>query len=245
MKNHLELISLEKLYPKKEHVTLPRYPIPQLTFRQCNNDEESMKVHGLEVRDISATGMQVENKLNTISWNVGETITGKLKFSDQKIDIEAEVIWVKQSRAGLKFKHQELKNQIADKVLNIDKLSSTLRPLHLNLLEEKPLDLRYWFQAAGPLEFMVWGQQSDPLASSLWIYSHFFVQWTDAEGLKTGKIYKQRGEDEWNLMEGESVLLFDQEINQILLSKLSQFMANLSTADFLGDDYAILKAKLS
>jgi len=242
LKNHLELISLEKLYPTKEHITLPRYPIPQLTFRQ---EDDSVKIHGLEVRDISATGMQVENKLNTISWELGETISGKLKFSDQKIDIEAEVIWVKQSRAGLKFKHPDLKLEIAEKVLSIDKLCSTLKPLHLSLVQEKPLDLRYWFQAAGPLEFMVWGHQADPLASSLWIYSHFFVQWTDAEGLKTGKIYRQRGEDEWNLMEGESVLLFDSEINQILLVKLAQFMKNLNPEHFLGDDYSILKTKLS
>lgn len=245
MKNHLELISLEKIYPKKEHISLPRYPIPQLTFKQTNIDLENSRNHGLEVRDISASGMQVENKLNTITWNVGEVILGILKFSDQKISIEAEVVWTKQGRAGLRFKNQDLKQEIAEKVLNIDKLSQSLRPLHLSLNQEKPLDLRYWFQAAGPLEFMVWGHQLDPLSSSLWIYSHFFVQWNVTEGIKTGKIYRQRDEDEWNLMEGESVLLFDAVINQILLEKMSQFMDNLSPENFLNDDYTILKTKLT
>lgn len=245
MKNHLELISLEKLYPKKERITLPRYPIPQLTFRQILNSDENARMHGLEVRDISTSGLQLENKLNAISWEVGDHITGNLKFGDEKILIDAEVVWVKQSRAGLKFKTQALKDKIQDTVLNIDQLCQSLRPLHTSLIQEKPLDLRYWLQATGPLEFMVWGTQAEPLASSLWIYSHFFVQWNDLEGLKTGKIYRQRADDEWNLMEGECVLLFDHKINQELLGYLSQFMGNLNADDFLGDDYAILKSKLS
>ena len=63
MKNHLELISLEKLYPEKRHISLPRYPIPQLTFKQNTGLYDHIRSHGLEVRDISATGIQLENKL--------------------------------------------------------------------------------------------------------------------------------------------------------------------------------------
>ena len=248
LKNHLELISLEKLYPKKERINLPRYPIPQLTFKQTMMNDVQ-RSHGLEVRDISVSGMQVENKLNSLPWNVGDAVQGNLKLSNdknnEKISIVAEVVWVKQERAGLRFKKLELQQEILNKVLNIDKLIESIKPLHLSLGHEKPLDLRYWFQAVGPLEFMVWGKHADPLSSCLLIYSHFFVQWNDAEGIKTGKIYRQRGEDEWNLMEGECVLLFDHEINQDLLGKLQQFMSSLSESYFNEDDFAILKSKLT
>lgn len=244
MKNHLELISLEKLYPKKERISLPRYPIPQLTFKQTS-EGDTQRSHGLEVRDISTSGMQVENKLNSLTWKVGDVIEGNLKMQNEKISITGEVVWVKQDRAGLRFKKTELQELILNKVLNIAKLIESIKPLHLSLGQEKPLDLRYWFQAVGPLEFMVWGNQAGPLSSSLWIYSHFFVQWNDAEGIKTGKIYRQRGEDEWNLMEGECVLLFDHEINQGLLEKLRQFMSSLSEDYFYDDDFAILNSKLT
>ena len=244
MKNHLELISLEKLYPEKRHITLPRYPIPQLTFKQNTGLYDHIRSHGLEVRDISATGIQLENKLHAINWEIGSTIEGYLKFAQDKIFISGEVVWVKQGRAGLRFKKTEIQQEILNKVLNIPLLIKSLKPLHVNLLHEKPLDLRYWLQASGPLEFMVWGTQADPLSSCLWIYSHFFVQWTDSEGVKTGKIYRQRGEDEWNLMEGERVLLFDRELNDELIKKLTLFYKTLDQSLFYDDDYTILKTKL-
>ena len=243
MKNHLELINLDKLYPKKEKITLPRYPIPQVTFRP--KAAVGMPAHSLEIRDITPSGMQVENKMMHTPWNIGEVIEGELRFLDHKIPIRADIIWIKQGRAGLKFQSKELQKKIQDTILNISHLIQHLKPLHQNLSLEKPLNLRYWFQSAGPLEFMVWGDKSDPLASSLWVYSHFFVQWNDAEGLKTGKIYRQRADDEWNLLEGECVLLFDQEINQDILAKLAFFIKNIAAEGFEGDDYSILKSKLS
>jgi hypothetical protein len=245
VKNHLELVSLEKLYPKKERVSLPRYPIPQLTFkRNASTVDHHHNHHSLEVRDISSTGMQLENKLNALDWNIGDLIEGNLKLGLEKISMSCEVVWVRQSRAGLRFKNTKVQQEVQDKVLNISKLIESIKPLHLSLMQEKPLDLRYWFQASGPLEFMVWGNHADPLASCIWIYSHFFVQWNDTEGLKTGKIYRQREEDEWNLMEGECVLLFDHELNDELLEKLALFINSLNESLFQEDDYSILRTKL-
>ncbi len=239
MKSNLELVPSSNQQIHKEHILLPRYPLHLMTFK-CSEHG-----HTLEICDISTVGMQVENKLMNISWKTKTPVLGTLRFQGKQIDISAEVIWVKQGRAGLKFTTKALQQQIAETVLDIGQLVSNMRALHLNVAQEKPLNLKYWFQANGPLEWLIWSGYQESLSSCLWIYSHFFVQWNSREGIKTGRIYRQRGgNDDWNLMEGECVLLMDPEINEDLMNKLSFFMTHFSAENFHGDDFAILKAKL-
>lgn len=239
MKTDLELISQTKSPQLKLKLTLPRYPLPQMSFKSGSGE------HGLEVRDITASGFQVENKLSHISWKIGDKIHGTLKCHHEKIQIDADVIWIKQNRAGLKFNTDACIQSVNNKVLDLVGLVKSIKSLHESLLHEKPLNLKYWLQASGPLEFMVWGDQSQFLSSCLWVYSHFFVQWTHVDGLKTGKIFRQRDEDEWNLLEGECVLIYDENLNQDLLSKVTTFMKLLDINSFYGDDYSVLKTKLS
>lgn len=239
MKTELELLSSSKKVPLKLKLSLPRYPIPQMTFKS------NLSEHGFEVRDVTASGFQVENKLSHINWKIGEKITGNLKCHNEKIPIEADVIWIKQNRAGLKFSGENTVELISEKVLDLEELVKSIKYLHETLNHEKPLNLKYWLQASGPLEFMVWGDQSEYLSSCLWVYSHFFVQWTSYDGLKTGKIFRQRDEDEWNLLEGECVLIYDDILNQELLKKVTTFIKMLNSNAFYGDDYSVLKTKLT
>lgn len=220
--SELKLLKNEVAPFTKEQRILPRFPLHYLTFRgEVKN--KSVFHRAFEIKDISTHGMQIEQKIGHAEFDKGDALEGQINWYGHKIDVNAVVIWTKGQRCGVKFHLATSAREKLETFLSLDRMTKFLKPLPCHL-PDFPQGLKYWLRSEGPLELLVWEEQRSPV-HCLWIYLNLFVEWSSREGIKTGKIYRQREHDEIEvkLIESQFTLLHDHTIDRVKLQAIQQF----------------------
>jgi len=178
--------------PEVEKRVLPRFPFNFLSFK--GQGKEGDRVY--EVRDISYRGMQLVLKDGKQPYESGEMINGTLIWRGKRLELAAEVKWVKEKSLGVVF---DSTNGIGKKIrdfLSLDNIIAGMRPLHHGPLDlDLPTDLKYWLRADGPVEIFVWQHKDGDLSRFQMILLDKFIEWEDGKGVKTGRLLKHRDID--------------------------------------------------
>jgi hypothetical protein len=235
MERRLNLIKTD--FEKHEKRILPRFPFCYLTFKTDQNS----RVY--EIKDISHSGMQLSLKDND-GIEESSTISGKVHWLGKEMVVAGNVKWKTNGRIGIEFnKRQDLAKNI-NNFLSDDSLVSYLKPLHKTGYGlELPSKLKIWLRSDGPVEVFVWNHSDGEFAKIQVLLLENFIEWTDGEGLKTGRILSKRNVDTPLLDEDEVVFLIDAEIDTTRVERARDFISKISS-DLLSrdtQDFILLK----
>jgi len=233
----VKLFKREDFVVKQETRVLPRYPLHYITFRGVVSGKQDFH-RAYEVKDISSQGMQLEQKMGECHIKVGNQLMGAINWRGEKIEVSGSVIWIDQSRIGLQFNEDLGIQKKIIQLLSLPNMTGQLRSLPIDHQTNHDLtkELRYWYRSEGPLEMFVWSKANN-FSRCLWIYLTNFVEWDHNDGLKTGQIYRQKDESaeenfrlvdrhelNWNISEGDYLLLHDRNLDHHKLQLLKQFL---------------------
>lgn len=169
---------------------LPRFPLSSLIFKPKLEGKAHWN-HAMVVRDISATGLQVELMEGDIPFSKGQNLRGDLHWKSAKLNIKVEIKWSADNRMGLAFVENSKKD--ITKFLSIDNIISGLRPIHeLGFEAQIPSNLKYWLMADGPVEIFLWTQKDGDLGKFQIIIFDQYVEWDAEFGLRTGRVLSKR-----------------------------------------------------
>ena len=232
MESHLNLIKTN--YQEVEKRIFPRFPFSFLTFKENSEGKEDSPV--FQVVNISRTGMQLSLKDGGHTYRVGEKLSGELHWRKARLNLEADVKWVKGARLGLEFRQNEgFEEQLTD-FLSIENIVAGMRPVHESGLDlDIPNNLKYWLRADGPFEVFVWRHRDNELSRFQVILMDHFVEWQDGRGLKTGEVLNQRDLDSPLHPEDEFLFQFDESVDQNKVD-FAQSVVNHLPQDYLPVD---------
>ncbi len=220
----LNLITNEE--GKIEKRVLPRFPLNYLTFKL--SDDASKGLNTFSVVDISETGAQLERKLGTIENKVGDKIQGNFRWHGHECNIAAEVMWVQDSRLGIRFDQSKESEAKIQNFLNISNFIANLRPLHSDKYNIKtPVGLKYWLQAEGPVEVFVWTDQSDAMTKFQIVLFKNVIEWTEKQ-VRSGEVISKRNVESPLFDNEEIAFRFDNDLNDIQLQKARNFLDKLN-----------------
>lgn len=193
MNSYLSLVN-NQTFENLEKRILPRFPLSHLLFR-LNETKQTF-----EVIDMSADGAQIELKNGNLSLKVSQNISGEVNWRGHKLDIRAQVKWVKDNRLGLEFTNKNMIESKIDDFMCVDHFIPHLKALHKEKYQfDIPHGLTTWLRAEGPLELFIWSFRSGEIAKFQVIIFRNFIEWQDGVGIKTGKTYTQRSLNEASL----------------------------------------------
>jgi hypothetical protein len=117
MKRQLHLVQSD--FEQLEKKVLPRFPFCFLTFK-CAKDVP----HAFEVKDISASGMQIALKSGEHNINNGEHISGRLNWTGRDLEVQGLVKWKTDRRLGIEFSNDVSKRESVIDYLSVDKIAT-------------------------------------------------------------------------------------------------------------------------
>lgn len=212
MARHLNLVKSD--FEKLEKRIFPRFPFCYLTFKSLNKTDSVF-----EIKDISHTGMQLGLKNGIHNMEESEKIHGRIHWLGKQLDIAGDIKWTTENRLGVEFSTApSLRGKIGD-FLAVSNFAESLKPIHkMDVGSELPAKLKYWLRSDGPVEVFVWQHLDGELAKFQVLIMENFVEWTDGEGLKTGRIISKRDIDTPLITEDEYVFKMDSVIDDEKIS---------------------------
>ncbi len=209
-------------FEKHEKRVLPRFPFCYLTFKSDDNS----RVY--EVKDISATGMQISLKDSSVSFGHDSVLRGSIHWLGSHLDVSGVVKWTTQNRLGVEFnKRRDLLEQIND-FLKTEEIVKKLKPLHkVEGGLEIPPRLKYWLRADGPVELFIWQHGDGEISKVQILYLDAFFEWEDGVGAKTGRILSKRNVDSPLLNEDEWVFNLDAYLDIERLEKVKELVSSI------------------
>ena len=221
METKLNLIKSLNEDQHKSKVVLPHFPFCYLTFK-C-----SASPLAYEVTDLSYTGMQLSLKNGEHSIN-DHHIKGELHWHGEALAIEAEVKWQTNSRMGVEFSKKSNGSDPIENFLNLDRMAKNMRAVHkMDIPIEFPAKLKFWLRADGPLELFVWRYDHSEISKFQFLLLNHYIEWTDGQGLKTGKLFSKRDLNTPLIDEDEFTFIMDQAIQQERLNLALQMLDKL------------------
>lgn len=229
MQRHLNLV--ESDFEHFEKRVLPKFPFSYLIFKTTGQT--------FEVQDISFSGMQLAIKSGDLSGKENDILNGVVYWNGKELDIQSKIKWKKGKRLGVEFSHKTTQRNNVNDFLSVEAFSSALKPLHSEKLNlDLPSKLKYWLHSDGPAQIFIWQHNDGELSKFQIILMENFIEWTDGEGLMTGRVISKRGietplidEDEFvfkidSSLDKEKKITFKNFISKIDSSKLSQETLN-------------------
>lgn len=234
MARHLNLVQSD--FEQLEKKIYPRFPFCYLTFKSTQ-----YKTHVFEVKDISATGMQLGLKNGEHNLKDEEQISGCIHWNGAMIDIAGDIKWTTDSRLGVEFSHRASQRSEIDTFLSVQNFARNLKPIHqMDYGVELPAKLKYWLRSDGPVELFVWQHSDGELARFEILIMEKYIEWADGFGLKTGRIMSKRDIDTPLVDEDEFVFKIDEVIDDekidlacTLVSELTEEKLTSETLDFI------------
>ena len=206
MDRKLSLIkSEEKVHEKR---VFPRFPIGQMIFKDKKNGIT------FEVKDISLSGVQLELKDGEAPYQVQNKVEGTLHWRGDDIELAGLVQWVNENRYGLRFEENSRELEDLKNFLSLDNIVSHIRPIHENPLDiELPNNLKYWLKADGVLEIFVWELPLSGISRFQILFMENYLEWTEGEGVRTGRVLTQRNLETPLTLEDEVVFEADESVS--------------------------------
>ena len=209
---------------------LPRFPFSSLLFRsyeQC--------AHSFEVKEISMTGMQLGLKDGDAPFTPGATLKGTLLWRKARLDIEAEIKWVKGGHLGVHFKND--KEDLIKNFLSMENILGSLRTVPLKDMDiNLPANLQFWLCADGPVEIFIWSPFSTDIAGHIDKFQIFFferyVEWDREWGTVTGKVVTKRNFDTPLILADEMYFQKDIRLERTMLKQSSDLLHHLTAPSF-------------
>ncbi len=212
MENHLSLIKTG--YQDIEKRIFPRFPFSYLTFKPQSGSSSVFAV-----KDISYSGVQLSLLDGGHPYKVGGSVQGELHWRGNKLELDAEVMWVNGQRLGLKFCEEEAFQSAIKNFLSIENIVMGMRALHASPMDlDMPSDLHFWLQADGPVEVFVWCHKDGEISRFQLIMMDSFVEYLDGRGLKSGRVLTKRDLDTPLVQEDEFVFEMDETLDESRLS---------------------------
>ena len=230
-----------------ERRILPRYSFSYLTFKLLHHGEQ-VKAMTFEVNDVSVEGLALETKFFDLqNFKMGDFIHGVLNWAGERIDIKANIQWIKQGRFGIRFVPSKNLNERIRELTSIKLLTNKLKFLHLE--SEKmtlPQGLCYWIQSEGPLEFFAWKTKSTEVIHRLQIiYWQNYLEWEKGQGWSTGVLQDRHQYGANGPMDSsECVVLFDSTLDQRKLKTMKDILSHFPDGAFAKSDQEFLLRKL-
>lgn len=238
MNKHLNLV--ESDFETLEKRILPRFPFCYLTFKcpQVTN-------HVFEVKDISYSGMQLSLKNGNHEIKKDEKIQGMLHWSGHELELSGKVAWSTNMRLGVEFSGSQSSREAVDSFLDIEKLATHLKPVHLvDYGVDLPARLKFWLRADGPVELFVWRHNDGELAKFQVLIMENFVEWEDVVGLKTARVISKRDIDTPLINEDEIVFKIDPTLDDKKIERAYQLICGISEEHLSKTTLQFIKLKL-
>ena len=217
---------------------LPRFPMCYLTFK------ESGFPQAFEVVNISTTGMQLLLKDGEIPFKKSSHILGELHWHGHGLMLEGNVVWMTQSRVGVEFSSDNIKEKI-ESFFSWENVTSHLKPVHdIGYSYDIPA-LKYWLRADGPHEVFVWQHGNGELESFSVILREQLVRWVDGEGISTGRVISKRRVELPLSQEDEFIFLIDSQCQNELVHDALAFAKTLEEKHLPKIMLDFLKRKLT
>ncbi len=234
MERHLSLIKTD--YTEMEKRVFPRFPFGLMVFK-----DKSKEGIVYEVKDISLSGMQLSFRDGNISFNRGEKISGKLQWRQESIELKGKIEWVRGQEIGLSFDSSIAFETEMRSFLSYENIVSHIKPLHkTNLDIDVPNNLKYWLKSDGVLEVFVWELKTSGVSRFQILLMEHFIEWTEGEGIKTGKVMTQRDLETSIGLEDEFVFKIDPNISDDkiemalgIIKKINEDHLPLSAKEFI------------
>lgn len=223
---------------KHEKRVLPRFPFCYLTFKS--------QKQVFEVKDISFSGMQMALKNGTVNYKSGDKLTGTIHWIGKELNLEGQVVWVTDHRAGVEFTHNPSFDKQIQDFLSVKNISQSFKPLHkANIGLEIPARLKYWLRGDGPMEIFVWQHGDGELSKFQILLMEHFVEWEDGQGLKTGRALSKRNMDTPLITEDEYLFAIDDENDQSKVNFALEVLKNIPAGHLNPEVTEFLRLKMS
>lgn len=236
MQRHLNLV--ESDFEHFEKRVLPKFPFSYLIFKS-NNDT-------FEVQDISHSGMQLAIKSGDISENENDILNGTIHWNGKELSIQSKIKWKKLNRIGVEFSNKgALREKVSD-FLSLDAFSKAFKPLHSEKLNlDLPTKLKYWLHSDGPAQVFIWQHSDGELSKFQIILMESFIEWTDGEGLMSGRVISKRGIETPLIDEDEFVFKIDSALDSGIKSKFKDLISKVDSTKLTEETLRFLSLKLS
>lgn len=187
---------------KRRVRVFPRFPFCFLTCKSGGRV--------FEVKDVSATGMQLSLKDGSFDYRRGHAIPGILHWHGDSLDIAGQVEWVRGRRLGVRFSLADDFPRRFRQFFSLEKIVARMRPLHRSdLAMELPGNLKCWLRADGPVELFMWCYKDGEISSFQLLFMEAFLEWEDGRGLAGGRILTRRDVETPLVQEDEMVFRDD------------------------------------
>ena len=234
MTRHLNLV--ESDFEQMEKRVLPKFPFCYLTFKES---EDNLNVY--EVKDISKTGMQLCLKNGEHSYKSHSDIQGNLSWLGTRLEVLGTVKWINENRLGVEFTHAKNHKENIKDFLKMDNFITALKPIHkVEYGTALPRNLKYWLRADGPVEIFVWSHADGENSKFQFLIMEHFIEWTDGEGLRTGRIMSKRDIDTPLVSSDEFVFKIDNHLDEekidlakVLCMRIDNSKMPTETIDFI------------
>ncbi len=237
MKKHLNLIKTG--HQSIEKRVFPRFPFSYLVFKR---DDNSMNY---QVRDISYGGMSLTLNDESEHAKMEDEFSGEIHWYDQKVNVKCKVKRVEKDNLGLEF----IKDDIFDKTLlnflSVSNVSRNLRPIHeYDEQLELPVGLKTWLRCDGPFEIFVWHHRDGEISKIQILMMNSILEWTDGEGLQTGKVLNVRSSDKPLTHEEEFEFLIDSPLDHEKLDFAKELINHIPESLISETDLQFLTRKI-
>lgn len=193
----------------EEKRILPRYPICYLTCKVDGFDST------FEVKEISFSGMQLEVKQERTPQVLAENLTGEIKWLGDRISFAGKVKWKTKTRAGIEFKDEPNFQKSFGVHFSNEMIVQKIKPIHeRDESIEIPVKMKIWLHADGPIEVFVWQHSNGEIQSFQLIKLNSFVEWSDSNALRSGRVISKRNIDTPLFSEDEILFKFNYDLDR-------------------------------
>ncbi|MFG1498749.1 PilZ domain-containing protein [Halobacteriovorax sp. XZX-3] len=237
MKKHLNLIKTG--HQSIEKRVFPRFPFSYLVFKREDNSKN------YQVRDISYGGMSLTLSDGDLGAQMEDKFSGEIHWYDQKVKVKCIVRRVEKDNLGIEF----IKDDIFDKTLlnflSVANVSKNLRPIHeYDEQLELPVGLKTWLRCDGPFEIFIWHHRDGEISKIQILMMDSILEWTDGEGIQTGKVLNVRSSDKPLTHEEEFEFLIDTPVDQDRLDFARELVAHVPKSLISEGDLEFLTRKV-
>lgn len=235
MQRHLNLV--ESDFEHFEKRVLPKFPFSYLIFKSSDQT--------FEVQDISFSGMQLAIKSGELTESENDVLNGIVHWNGQELEIQSKIKWKKGKRLGVEFSNKTSQRDNVNSFLSIDAFSNALKPLHSERLDlDLPTKLKYWLHSDGPAQIFIWQHSDGELSKFQIILMENFIEWTDGQGLMTGRVISKRGIETPLIDEDEFVFKIDPNLDSEKKNRFKEFVSKIDSNKLTKETVSFLSLKL-
>ncbi|WP_412473415.1 PilZ domain-containing protein [Halobacteriovorax sp. YZS-1-1] len=238
MKKHLNLIKTG--HQSIEKRVFPRFPFSYLVFKRDDNSVN------YQVKDISYGGMSLALKDGVVSAKLDDEFSGEIHWYDQKVNVKCIVRRVEEDNIGVEFVKSDIFDKSLLNFLSVSNVSKNLRPIHeYDEQMDLPIGLKTWLRCDGPFEIFVWHHRDGEISKIQILMMDSILEWTDGEGIQTGKVLSVRPSDKPLTHEEEIEFLIDSPIDQDKLEFANELVQHIPESLISEGDLKFLTRKIS